>query len=217
MESIGFKEWAAVCEALGLGRQSIILRKGGIAEGREGFSFKHAEFFLFPTWFHEQPQKVREWSGLYSASATGDLSAGISTKEERRTSHAERLIEKIDFASEHSGLVEIRYAARVQSAATINSWETAQALMPLHILQPEVVRERFDYDEAPGLHVAFVRVYRLDPSWTFPNNKRYGGCRSWVKLPQPPNGLELEPVLTDSEYETKKQHFLEVLSCTPAS
>jgi hypothetical protein len=39
MESIAFKEWAIVCEALGRGGQSIILRKGGIAEGREGFSF----------------------------------------------------------------------------------------------------------------------------------------------------------------------------------
>src|ERR1043166_7654497 len=59
MESVGFKEWAIVCGALGRGRQSVILRKGGIAEGRDGFSFKHSEFFLFPTWFHEQPQKVR--------------------------------------------------------------------------------------------------------------------------------------------------------------
>ena len=72
MESIGFKEWAAVCEALGQGRQSVILRKGGIAEGREGFSFKHSEFFLFPTWFHEQPKKVREWHGLLSPSANGE-------------------------------------------------------------------------------------------------------------------------------------------------
>jgi hypothetical protein len=34
MESVGFKDWAIVCEALGRGRQSIILRKGGIGEGR---------------------------------------------------------------------------------------------------------------------------------------------------------------------------------------
>jgi hypothetical protein len=34
MESVGFKEWAIVGEALGRGGQSIILRKGGIAEGR---------------------------------------------------------------------------------------------------------------------------------------------------------------------------------------
>ena len=46
--SDAFKEWAVVCEALGDGRQSIILRKGGIAEGREGFAFAHGEFFLFP-------------------------------------------------------------------------------------------------------------------------------------------------------------------------
>ena len=52
--SVAFKEWALVCEALGNGRQSLILRKGGIAEGRDGFAFKHPNFFLFPTWFHEQ-------------------------------------------------------------------------------------------------------------------------------------------------------------------
>ena len=59
MESIGFKEWSLVCNALGHGTQSIILRKGGIAEGREGFSFRRLEFFLFPTFFHEQIGKVR--------------------------------------------------------------------------------------------------------------------------------------------------------------
>jgi hypothetical protein len=59
MESAGFKEWSLVCDALGRGRQSVILRKGGIVEGRGGFSFRHREFFLFPTSFHEQIVKVR--------------------------------------------------------------------------------------------------------------------------------------------------------------
>src|SRR5512133_3486220 len=59
MESVGFKEWSLVCDALGRGEQSIILRKGGIVEGRQGFSFRHREFFLFPTFFHEQVAKVR--------------------------------------------------------------------------------------------------------------------------------------------------------------
>jgi hypothetical protein len=36
---IGFKEWQVVCDALASGRQSILLRKGGIHEGRHGFSF----------------------------------------------------------------------------------------------------------------------------------------------------------------------------------
>ncbi len=47
-----------VCEALGNGRQSLILRKGGIAEGRDGFAFLHREFFLFPTRFHETLEKT---------------------------------------------------------------------------------------------------------------------------------------------------------------
>jgi hypothetical protein len=58
MKSVGFKEWAIVCQALGEGRQSVILRKGGIAEGRDGFAFRHREFFLFPTFFHEQIEKT---------------------------------------------------------------------------------------------------------------------------------------------------------------
>src|SRR5262244_1494243 len=60
MESVGFKEWSLVCEALGRGQQSVILRKGGIAEGRDGFAFRHREFFLFPTFFHEQASLVRD-------------------------------------------------------------------------------------------------------------------------------------------------------------
>jgi len=54
MAVIGFKEWDVVCEAIGSGRQDVIFRKGGIHEGRDGFSFKHPEFYLFPTLFHAQ-------------------------------------------------------------------------------------------------------------------------------------------------------------------
>jgi hypothetical protein len=176
MESIGFKEWAVVCEALGRGRQSIILRKGGIAEGREGFSFKHKKFFLFPTWFHEQPQRVREGFPL---------------------------------PDENNGTIEIKYAVQIDTVCTVTSFQTAQALEPLHILQPDVVRERFEYDDAPGLQVALVRVFRLEPTWSFPNEPRYGGCRSWVKLPNPAD-LKLEPVLTGDEHARRRQEFLAV-------
>jgi hypothetical protein len=57
--AIGFKEWALVCRSMLAGETSVIFRKGGIAEGRQGFRFKHDEFFLFPTFFHEQLQCVR--------------------------------------------------------------------------------------------------------------------------------------------------------------
>src|SRR5438067_2491704 len=111
MKSIGFKEWALVCQALGVGRQSIIVRKGGIAEGKEGFSFRHREFFLFPTWFHEQPGKIRG---------------------------------EIILPQRHGDSITVDYFASVEMVYPVTSWAVAQALEPLHVLRPEVVRERFD-------------------------------------------------------------------------
>src|SRR5256885_120315 len=73
MQRVGFKEWALVCEALGAGRQSVLLRKGGIAEGRDGFGFRHSEFFLFPTFFHEQVVKVREPAATIPSAREGQI------------------------------------------------------------------------------------------------------------------------------------------------
>ena len=51
--SVAFKEWAAICRALAEGRQSLILRKGGIAEAGGQFHPDHGRFLLYPTHFHE--------------------------------------------------------------------------------------------------------------------------------------------------------------------
>lgn len=175
MESVGFKEWALVCEALGRGEQTVLLRKGGIAEGRDGFGFRHSEFFLFPTFFHEQLGKVR---------VSGDVQ-----------------IPKV-----REGEIEIRYFARLEVEKKITSWPTVAALEPFHILQESVVRERFDYKDA-GLHVALVRMFRLTPSWVFPDARAYGGCRSWVKLPECPAKTRFEAVLTDSDHQERVEMF----------
>src|SRR2546428_10583180 len=169
MESVGFKEWGIVCEALGRGRQSIILRKGGIAEGRDGFSFRQHEFFLFPTFFHEQPAKVRE--------------AG-----RRGSTDSSRCETDIEFPAGSHDKIQIGFFAKLELVKTITSWETAQALEPLHILKREVVRERFEYDKVPGLKVGFVRVFRVVPPWTFPNQKSYGGGGSWVEISEHAGG-----------------------------
>ena len=167
MESVGLKEWAIVGEAMGRGEQSLILRKGGIAEGRAGFSFRHSEFFLFPTFFHEQLGKTR--------------------------------LTDAEIPQERAGEIEIRFFARVVAVKEIISWKMVNALEPLHILQEAVVRERFDYDDRPGLHVALVRAFRLEPSWILPDLPGYGGCRSWVALQECPLETRFEPVLTDQE------------------
>jgi hypothetical protein len=107
--------------------------------------------------------------------------------------------------------IEINFFAKIELSYVIKSWEIAQALEPFHILRPEVVRERFDYDRAPGLHIAFVRVFRIEPSWIFANAKPYGGCRSWVKLPKPPAALRFEPVLGDGEQELRRKAIIDLV------
>jgi len=178
MQSVGFKEWALVCEALGRGEQTILLRKGGIAEGREGFGFRHAEFFLFPTFFHEQIVKVRTHGAELPAARNGEI--------------------------------EIRYFGKLEAQRHLTLWEQVAALEPFHILEQSVVRERFEY-KGSGLYVALVRVFRLDPLWLFPDQPAYGGCRSWVNLPEYPANTRLEPVLSDREQEERSQKFRSVL------
>ena len=174
MQSVGFKEWALVCEALGRGDQTVLLRKGGIAEGRAGFGFRHEEFFLFPTFFHEQVVKVR--------TPVAELPAA------------------------RDGKIEIRYFAKLEAQKEITSWAQATALEPLHILGESVVRERFEYKGA-GLHVAFVRVFRLEPAWIFEDRPAYGGCRSWVNLPEFPVATRVEPVLSDDAQKQAADRF----------
>lgn len=160
MVTIGFKEWQVVCEALGSGRQSIILRKGGIHEGREGFSFAHESFFLFPTRFHAQAEQVREGKvDVMPEWQPGDLI--------RITHHVEALW-----------------------AITVTEWKKVAALAPYHIYSEQTVRDRFDWEgkgmASSSIHVALVRVKKLAQPWAFPYQKNHGGCRSWVDLPESP-------------------------------
>ena len=156
----GFKEWQVVCDALASGRQSLILRKGGIHEGRAGFAFAEESFFLFPTRFHNQDQFVRE----------GDVDPQPEWQE--------------------GEAVRIGHHCEALWAKTLTDWDQVAALEPYHIWTEETVRQRFDWEgkgmSAGSIHVALIRVRELAQPFEFPYGPKYGGCRSWVKIPEPP-------------------------------
>lgn len=170
--SVGFKEWAVVCEAIGNGRQSVMLRKGGIAEGRDGFAFKHREFFLFPTWFHEQLEKT---------------TLPVGTK----------------LPPQLEGEIEIQYAVTLEWTCLVTDSTRLPALRPFHIFNESVIEERFRYDEVPGIHVGFVRGFRLVSPRRLAMQKSFGGCRSWLDLPGL-EGVELMPVISDEEHAARR-------------
>lgn len=181
--AVGFKDWALVCAALGSGRQSLILRKGGIAEGRDGFRFKHEEFFLFPTQYHQQSEMVRP----------------------------EELTHLRPDPAAPAGTVAIRYFFALDFALWVDDWTTVARLEAFHVWRDEVVRARFEYDEPAGLQCAFGRVYRLDSPWTFADRPGFGGCRSWVDLPPEPMDAGFSPVIDDDTHAERAEAVSAIL------
>jgi hypothetical protein len=153
---IAFKEWDVVCKALEEGRQSLILRKGGIHEGREGFSFAHDEFVLFPTRFHAQGEYVKI--------------PGVVAKPEW----------------EVGDKVVIRSKVKVKKAVTLTDWNEVALLADEHIWTEETIRDRFFWEgkgmASGSIHVAYVEIEKLKDPLRFDYKKIHGGCRSWVEI-----------------------------------
>lgn len=153
---IAFKEWDIVCKALEEGRQSLILRKGGIHEGREGFSFAHDEFVLFPTRFHAQGDYVKI--------------PEVVTKPEWEVGDE----------------VIINSKVRVEKAVTLTDWDEVALLADQHIWTEETIRDRFFWEgkgmASGSIHVAYVEVEKLKDSVRFNYANKHKGCRSWVEI-----------------------------------
>lgn len=165
--STALKEWAAVCLALADGRQSLLIRKGGIAEGPGGFRLDRDEFWLFPTQFHQ----------------SADQLAG-GTKN---------LLHRVAAAAPPAGRLLIETYAVVKEVAFVSEESVLLAFAGRHVLSPEVVRQRFHY-RRPGLFVAAVEVLRLPRPIELPDHLGYAGCHSWVELHRPLETTELTPV-----------------------
>jgi hypothetical protein len=172
--SVAFKEWALVCASMLRGETSLIFRKGGIAEGREGFRFQHERFFVFPTFFHEQ---------------------------------ADRLRIDVPMVEPEPGVVSFSAYVHVEFTRWIEDLSLLQPLSDLHILKPELLEQRFAYNDPKGLHLAIVRVFRVTPVWSLPLQKSFGGCRSWVELPEAPE-LRFAPVIADDEHSVRRERVL---------
>jgi len=171
--AIAFKEWAAVCAALSEGRQAIILRKGGIHEGRTGFRVAHSEFWLFPTYLHEAADGLVDDARPFLDRAL----AGRPPAESIRLTEYAVVTDVIEVTSE----------PRLANLAGQHVWS------------PETVSNRFHYRQ-PGVFALVVRVYRRSTPFVIPESPHFAGCRSWVDLPEAISTAGLEPVLDEEAY-----------------
>lgn len=180
-----FKEWAVVCEALNVGRQSLILRKGGIHEGREGFRVDHCEFWLFPTEFHQQPDVLAPEARLLLASV---------------------------MSRPHSpGAILLRNYVVVDEVLEIRDERLLPRLAGLHVWSESTLHSRFHH-RSPMLFALLVRTYRSPEPILLPDSPHFAGCRSWVDLPQELSTSQLVPVLQDIEYAAQVSELRRVLT-----
>jgi hypothetical protein len=155
---VAFKEWQVVCDALESGEQAIILRKGGISEGKLGFQWLHERFFLFPTFFHEQVEQVKPDD------------AGQPRRFRPQRAGGEE--------------IEIRLFAETVETARLTDWDAITALAPEHIWTEQTIRERYEWgDDELGISLARLRIHRLPEPWVLCDRAGFGGCRSWIGLP----------------------------------
>lgn len=181
-----FKEWAVVVDALGRGEQILILRKGGIAEGRDGFQLEHPSFLLFPTLFHQQRESV------------------IPSAQERFDQLSRQ------FAS--TDVVRVDFYAEVVASRRLESLSAAESLRGQHVWRDEVIEQRFDWGRAKNLFALAVRVHRLPLTLELPMLPAYGGCKSWVELEKEVSLVGAQPVLDQPAFDHKLQLFLSAVN-----
>lgn len=173
-----FKEWHAVCRALGAGVQTVVLRKGGIAEPPGGFRPDRPEFVLLPTAFHQSAAALKpEYAGLVERPAAG-------------RSKADPIL--------------VEFAATMAQSHCVSSEEALQAIRDEHVWSDEVARERLRRGPALFLYVLVLRVYALPRPVSVALSEKQLGCKSWIDLSSPIVLEGARAVLSDEEFERRR-------------
>lgn len=169
------KEWGVAVEALGQGRQIVIVRKGGIHE--KDFDVDRGGFWLYPTREHQR-------ADLLQPAYRAELGAYLSRPHD-------------------PAQVEIAYWARATTVFEVFESDAVEALTPHYIWTNDYAQERLKWRPKKPLRIVLLRVFaRAEPA-RVPVRPEYGGCKSWLDLAAeiPLDGLRA--VLSDAEYAAR--------------
>ena len=179
----GLKEWATVVKALAHGKQTIILRKGGILETTSGFRVESKKFLLFPTWEHQEIKHVK-------------------------TQYHDFLNETLNHKPK-DGYNIITSSAEVLDQRDISSNKIIDNLSSFHVWSDEYIKERINWMPEKPLKAIFLKVYTF-PQIEIPLQTDFEGCKSWIELNSIQNSGQ--SVLTDQEIESELKRFREIVN-----
>ena len=179
----GLKEWATVVKALEHGKQTVILRKGGILETASGFRVESKKFLLFQTWEHQEIKHVKpEYHNF--------LNETLNHKQK-------------------DGYNIITSSAEVLDQKDISSNKIIDDLSSFHVWSDKYIKERIDWMPEKPLKAIFLKVYTF-PQIEIPLQSDFEGCKSWIELNSNQNSGQ--SVLTDQEIESELKRFREIVN-----
>lgn len=150
------------------GRQTVLLRKGGIGEKR--FDLAAGEFVFFPMIAHGHADRVRP------------------------EHHEVVQMAGPDSTQDH---IVVRAGAKVVAAIAVNHPDGLDDIADTHIWTAESVRaDRLDFRPKHRLTVLVVQARALVEPVRLPRVAAYAGCTSWVDLPLVPQWAD--PVHDDA-------------------
>ncbi len=179
------KEWAIVGQALAGNRQIVLLRKGGLLDEDGHFALEHSQFWLLPTWLHQE-------RGLVKA-AHQDL--WEQTPRE---------------SDETAKIVYLRHFARAERVWKLNENAESALLQVPHIWSAHYLDLRFGYQPDKTLLCAALRVYVADEPVRYELRAGDLGCRSWVELAAPLRA-EVRPAIGDAEFARELERIARAL------
>ena len=165
-----------MCRALEEGRQSVLLRKGGIIEETRDFALVERRFLLFPTYEHQDETSVqppyRTW---------------FRESIERRPP---------------DDVVRIRSWAEVTDLFLTHDLDAMLALSGHYAWSDDYIRMRMAYKPRKPMNVVVVRTWNLPAPVDVPVLEHFAGCKSWVPLSDP-IAMDGAQVLSDAEHTTR--------------
>lgn len=148
------KEWNAQIQTLLQGQYAVLIRKGGIIEKNLEFEIEHREFFLYPTYLHQNKLEIKP---EHLALVEDPLAP-----------------EQVHFTA----------FARVKAVWKVEDLSRALRLEPLQALNQKAIERRFLYRNKPYVHVLLLEVSRLEQPFELLETPEMLGCLSWVPLDQ---------------------------------
>ena len=177
------KEWATVVKALEQGKQTVILRKGGILETASGFNIESKKFFLFPTWEHQETKHVKpEFHDFLNNVLDNKPNEGFN----KISSYAEVMYEK-----------------------DVEDEEIIIKLSEFHVWSDSYIQERRNWMPEKPMSVVFLKIIKI-PEFNLSLKSEFSGCKSWIELNS--NFESGESALSDNEINDKLEKFKEIVA-----